>query len=101
MRAPSIRHSDLLGTTVACTFTKTTERPAVIFRLQQETGVARNSAFFNLFRKSEMGEDLRVFLQNTFADNDSVHIISRNNAMRREVAFLQYNSPYDTGILQE
>ncbi|HEX8894120.1 MAG TPA: hypothetical protein VF783_12390 [Terriglobales bacterium] len=41
--------------------------------------------FFNLFRKSEMGEDLRVFFENTFADNDSVHIISRNNAMRPEV----------------
>jgi hypothetical protein len=53
---PSIRHSDLVRTTVACTFTKTTERPAGIFRLQQEIGVARNSAFFNLSRKSEMGK---------------------------------------------
>ena len=86
---------------MACTFTKTTERPAVIFRLQQETGVARNSAFFNLFRNSEMSEDLRVFLQITFPDNDPVHIISRNNAMRPEVAFLEYHSPYDTGILEE
>ena len=48
-----------------------------------------------------MGEDLRVFFENTLADNDSVHIISRNNAMRPEVAFLEYNSPYDTGILEE
>jgi len=40
-------------------------------------------------------------LQNTFADNDSVQIISRNNAMRPEVAFLEYNSPYATDILQE
>ena len=37
-----------------------------------------------------MGEDLRVFFENTFSDNDSLHIISRNNAMRPEVAFLEY-----------
>ena len=53
---PSIRHDDLLRTTVACTFSKTTERPAGIFRFQQETGVARNGAFLNLSRKSEMAK---------------------------------------------
>ena len=48
-----------------------------------------------------MGTDLRWFFENTFAGNDSVHIISRNNAMRPEVAFLEYNSPYDSDILAE
>ena len=98
---PSIRHSDLLGTTVACTFAKTTERPAVIFRLQQKQvsrGTARSSTCFASRRWAKTS---CVFLQNTFSDKDSVHIISRNNAMRPEVAFLEYNSPYDTGILQE
>ena len=53
---PSIRHSDLLRTTVACTFTKTTERPGGVFRTPARNGVARNSAFFNLSRKSEVGK---------------------------------------------
>ena len=80
---------------------KTTKRPAGIFRFQQETGVGEERRVPQLVAQVGDGKDLRWFLQNTFADNDSVQIISRNNAMRPEVAFLEYNSPYATDILQE
>jgi FAD/FMN-containing dehydrogenase len=52
-------------------------------------------------RRSQAGKNIRWFLQETFAENPRVHVISRNNAMRPEVAFLEYQSSKDTDILQE
>jgi decaprenylphospho-beta-D-ribofuranose 2-oxidase len=98
---PSIRKSDFLRYLAVYEFVKTSKRPSDIYKLQEETDVSRNRAAFALSRHSEAGKSVRWFLQETIADMVSTHFISRNNAMRPPIAFLAYNSPKDTDILQE
>jgi decaprenylphospho-beta-D-ribofuranose 2-oxidase len=78
---PSIRKSDFLRHVAVYKFVKTAERPAGIYKLQEETGVTRNRAAFALSRHSDTGESVRWFLHEPMADLLSTHIISRNNAM--------------------
>ncbi len=98
---PSVRRRDFLQHLAVYSFTKTTERPRDVYALQHERGIARNRLALRVSRKSARGRDLRWFLQETFADRPGTRIISRNNAMRPEVKFLEYDSPTDTDILQE
>ena len=98
---PSIREKDLLQHLAVYTFTKTKNRPTGIFNLQQESEIEFNRSAFAMSRHSELGKDMRWFLQETVADLVSTHTISRNNAMRPPIKFLAYNSPSDTDILQE
>ncbi len=98
---PSIRKSDFLRQLAVYQFVKTSERPTNIYKLQEESGISRNRAAFALSRHSEAGKSVRWLLQETMADMLSTHIISRNNAMRPPIAFLAYDSPKDTDILQE
>lgn len=98
---PSIRKSDFLRHFAVYTFTKTAKRPENIFKLQQEKDVGLESAAFGISRHSEVGKDMRWFLQETIGDLASTRIISRNNAMRPPIKFLAYDSPSDTDIVQE
>jgi len=98
---PSIRKKDLLQHFVVYTFTKTTKRPKGIFDLHQEGDIDFNSRALAMSRRSEVGKDLRWFLQETVADLVSTRTVSRNNAMRPPVKFLAYSSVEDTDILQE
>jgi decaprenylphospho-beta-D-ribofuranose 2-oxidase len=98
---PSIRKKDFLQHFVVYTFTKTKKRPAGIFDLQQEREVEFDRAALAMSRHSEVGKDVRWFLQESVADLVSTHTISRNNAMRPPIKFLAYDSPTDTDILQE
>ncbi len=98
---PSIRKADFLQHLAVYKFVKTNKRPAEIYKLEEESGIGRNRAAFALSRHSETGKSVRWFLQETIADMLSTHIISRNNAMRPPIAFLSYDSPQDTDILQE
>lgn len=98
---PSIRKSDFLQHLAVYKFLKTNQRPAGVYKLEEESGVGRNRAAFALSRHSEEGKSVRWFLQETMADLLSTHIIARNNAMRPPINFLTYDSPSDTDILQE
>lgn len=98
---PSIRKSDFLRPLAVYKFVKTAERPAGIYKLQEESGVSRHRAAFALSRHSEAGKSVRWFLQETMADMLSTHFISRNNATRPPIEFLAYDSAKDTDILQE
>ena len=98
---PSIARRGFLRRLTACTFTETKNLPKGIHVLQNETAIGRNRAFLAMSRHSQAGKDIRWFLQETFAENQKVRVISRNNAMRPEVAFLEYHSATDTDILQE
>ncbi|MGH9498934.1 MAG: FAD-binding oxidoreductase [Terriglobales bacterium] len=98
---PSIRRKDLLQHLVVYTFVRTGKRPRGIFDLQQEKDVEFDRSAFAMSRHSEVGKDVRWFLQETVGDLVSTRIISRNNAMRPPIKFLAYDSPTDTDILQE
>jgi len=67
-----------------------------------EKNIDRDQYFFNLSRKYRWGKSLRWWLQTKIVDvpGDDT-IITRNNAMRPPLAFLNYQSDMDTDILQE
>jgi len=81
---------------------RTPERPKAVFKLNEETGVERNKFFLKLSRNSQWGKDIRWFMQEALVDRPgATAVLSRNNAMRPEVKFLEYDSPTDADILQE
>ncbi len=98
---PSIRKKDFLQHFAVYTFTKTKKRPTGILNLQQEGEIEFNRTALAMSRHSELGKDMRWFLQESVADLVTTHTISRNNAMRPPVKFLAYDAPSDTDILQE
>lgn len=98
---PSIARIHHLRTMIACTFTETQDRPKNIHDLQEEEHIGRNKRMLAMSRRSQAGKNIRWFLQETFAEDPKVRVISRNNAMRPEVAFLEYQSATDTDVLQE
>lgn len=98
---PSIRQKDFLRHLAVYTFLKTAKRPDGVFELKEEQDVALSRAAFGLSRHSEVGKNLRWFMQESIADLLSTRVVSRNNAMRPPIKFLAYNSPADTDILQE
>ena len=72
-------------------------------KLVQEKWIKRNRYFFGISRKYEWGKKFRWKIQNTFLDpvEKSKKSITRNNAMRPQIEFLDYFSEKDTDILQE
>ncbi len=95
--------SSFLNEVVATTYNKTDkELNDEIFVLQQEKNILRNKFFFGLSRKFFWGKDLRWYLEKKLdAKIGKKEIVSRNNAMRSIVKFLEYNSGKDTDILQD
>jgi FAD/FMN-containing dehydrogenase len=99
---PSIAERGFLEKMTVTSLVRTTKRPKKIFELKEETGVERNKAFLELSRGSQWGKNLRWFAQEQLVDRPgATTIVSRNNAMRPEVKFLEYSSSADTDILQE
>jgi len=99
---PSIRSSDLLERVIAVNYTRVPDDRAPQAPLTAETHIARNKTFMTLSRKSDTGKAVRWYLQESIGDRPrTTPPISRNNAMRPEVRFLDYRSPRDTDILQE
>lgn len=70
--------------------------------LVDEKYVSRDKYFFDLSRKFDWGKDLRWSLQELLIDSPrKQEIVSRNNAMRPSISFIDYYSKKDTDILQE
>lgn len=75
---------------------------ASLTRLDEDEPVAVPRFFFALSRSTEWGKRLNWYLQKTVVDPPGkTEWVSRNNAMRPAVAFLDYDSSGDTDILQE
>lgn len=73
-----------------------------IIELQTEKNIKRNKFFFELSRRYQWGKNLRWYLQKKLVDSpQKTSVISRNNAMRPPIAFLNYHSKTATDILQE
>lgn len=70
--------------------------------LVEESNIARNRFIFNRSRHSDFGKSVRWYLQHQLVDIEGeTELISRNNAMRPPIRFLDYYSEKDTDILQE
>lgn len=70
--------------------------------LHDEDQIFRNKFLLNLSRKFAWGKKLRWSLQKMLVDDsDQNKPVSRNNAMREPIKFLEYHSKHDTDILQE
>lgn len=65
------------------------------------SSVALKKFVFGLSRSFDWGKDLRWYLQKEHSDLVDAPIISRNNLMNGDVAFLDYHSGRNTDILQE
>ncbi|WP_185970944.1 FAD-binding oxidoreductase [Alkalicoccobacillus porphyridii] len=73
-----------------------------VWELQEEKNVKRDAFFLNLSRSYDWGKNAVWYLQQRlYANADETDIITRNNAMRPPVKFLDYESDKDTDILQE
>lgn len=70
--------------------------------LRDESSVLFYKALFALSRATQWGKSLRWWMQGQLLDSPGdVAEISRNNAMRPAIRFLEYNDEDDTDILQE
>ena len=70
--------------------------------LKKERRILFNSLFFNFSRNSSIGKKIRWSLQKKLNDVPGEALrMSRNNAMRPAIAFLEYQGQRDTDILQE
>ncbi|WP_240620338.1 FAD-binding protein [Peribacillus acanthi] len=69
--------------------------------LKDEKNVVRNKFLFGLSRHWEWGRERIWDIQSQLYKEGSSDQISRNNAMRPEIKFLEYESSKDTDLLQE
>ena len=69
--------------------------------LYKEKFITLNRFVFGVSRRTEWGKQLRWKLQKSASARQAARFISRNNAMRPEVLFLEHHSVKDTDLLQE
>ncbi|TFB24049.1 FAD-binding oxidoreductase [Filobacillus milosensis] len=73
-----------------------------LVELNEEQNVLRDKFFFGLSRKYDWAKNLVWDLQQKlYAEKEEGEVVSRNNAMRPPIEFLEYDSDKDTDILQE
>lgn len=91
-----------LRETYAVDYRAVAPRPDSVVPLEEESGVALYRLTFGLSRGSDRGKAVRWSLQTAVEDDpDERMLVTRNNAMRPPVRFLEYRSDEDTDILQE
>lgn len=102
VRLSVVLDETFLKETYATSYKKTNIYPDGIFALQEEKNIARDKFFFGLSRKYDWGKNVRWYLQKKLEDNpEKIEVVSRNNAMRPPITFLEYYSSRNTDILQE
>ena len=105
---PSVAPSSLLRETIVTVWkmNETQEsRDEKIFALLQEKNVFRDKFFFDWSRRSNLGKEIRWYLQKRLvARINEIEYVSRNNSMRPPTAplkFLNHVSEKNTDIIQE
>ncbi|TYP78889.1 FAD-binding oxidoreductase [Paenibacillus methanolicus] len=68
---------------------------------ERESGVLPAKIMFGISRKSDWGKDALWTMQKALFEREKGQLISRNNAMRSESAFMDYQSATDHDLLQE
>lgn len=74
---------------------------ADLLSLQPERHIERDKFIFGLSRKFDWGKTLSWALQKRVYQSDEPSLVTRNNAMRPGIQFLDYYSSQRTDILQE
>lgn len=98
----SIDPDTLLRDGYAVTYFETAEEPEDVFELARERNVRRDRFVFGMSRNWDWAKRFRWASQKSVVDDPSkTPIVSRNNAMRPPITFLEYTSDDDTDILQE
>lgn len=69
--------------------------------LYKEKFITLNRFALDVSRRTNWGKKLRWKLQKLASSRPAARYISRNNAMRPEVLFLEHHAPTDTDLLQE
>lgn len=69
--------------------------------LYKEKFITLNRFALGVSRRTKWGKQLRWKLQKIASSRSAAQFISRNNAMRPEVLFLEHHSLKDTDLLQE
>jgi FAD/FMN-containing dehydrogenase len=69
--------------------------------LKEESAVEATKFLFGLSRKFDWGKELSWSLQKRLFSAEPGALISRNNAMRPEIEFLEYRDTQKTDLLQE
>ena len=105
---PSVAPSSLLRETIVTVWkmNETQEsRDENFFALLQEKNVFRDKFFFDWSRRSNLGKEIRWYLQKRLvARINEIEYVSRNNSMRPPTAplkFLNHVSEKNTDIIQE
>ncbi|MFC4714185.1 FAD-binding protein [Planococcus dechangensis] len=70
-------------------------------KLKQETLIAVPKFFLGLARLNEQGKKVFWKTQKTYSASIDGKLMSRNNVMRSDSEFMEYNHPENTEILQE
>lgn len=99
---PDITTKNFMDDCSVTSFIRIAEKPETLEPLEQEKLIETSRWLLDLSRKSKWGKNTRWFMQENFLDiPGKAEVITRNNAMRPPVQFLEYQSPTDTDILQE
>ncbi len=81
---------------------KKSEKNLRNYNLSEEKNISRDKFFLGLSRRYSWGKTLRWDLQRILRKGaEDEQVLSRNNAMRNPIEFLEYHSAKDTDILQE
>lgn len=100
-RCSFVPNKTLLKDCIVANYFRISDTP-VTDALLPEKHVRRDRFFFNLSRKYTWGKRLRWRLQNRLIDNPGKPVqLSRNNAMRPPISFLEYRKKGRADILQE
>jgi FAD/FMN-containing dehydrogenase len=94
------KDSTFLREMVVTSYNVTNESPPGIHDLQAGDPTLKK-LFFGLSRDFDWGKKLRWYLQKEHSDLADPNVISRNDLMDESLDFLQYDSSWDTDILQE
>lgn len=92
----SIDPNNFFKKLIAVNYKETTAKPET---LKTDNHVERNRFLFHFYRRFSLAKCLRWSLE--VLREKRGEKICRNNAMRPEIKFLDYNSSHDTDVLQE
>lgn len=101
-RLSIVRDETFLREMYATTYYKADPAQEIAWELHEESNITRDKFFYGLSREYDWGKKLRWSLQKLLIDRPgATEFISRNNAMRPPVSFLEHDAASDTDILQE
>lgn len=99
---PEITKDNFMKTCSVTSYRKIADHPKTLPPLEKESLVSTSKWLLDLSRRSDWGKEVRWFIQDELLDTPGqAEVISRNNAMRPPVQFLDYQGAKDTDILQE